>query len=146
MNFLDRRELDPLLLGSPLRTTPVAVAISAGLFASIAVVAAVLLAFLGSLRNDVATEVGVAVTAAEYDDIVHDRMFATRRIDRLHHALSAALINAQNELAFRKRRVRDEGRDPEHDRLVAAWREEIRVRTRARSAFACLATIPSNVR
>jgi hypothetical protein len=39
---------------------------------------------------------------------------------------SAALVNAQNELAFRKRRVRDDGKDPERDRLVAGWREEIR--------------------
>jgi len=36
-------------------------------------------------------------------------------------------VNAQNELAFRKRRARDEGRNPEGDRLVAAWREEIRL-------------------
>lgn len=72
-------------------------------------------------------EVGVAVSPAEYEQILHDRMFRTRRIDRLHRALSAAIVNAQNELAFRKRRARDEGRDPEHDRLVAAWREEIRL-------------------
>jgi hypothetical protein len=35
-------------------------------------------------------------------------------------------VNAQHELAFRKRRVRDEGNDPEDDRLAAGWREEIR--------------------
>jgi len=35
-------------------------------------------------------------------------------------------VNAQNELAFRKRRVRDAGRDPEGDRLVQRWRGEIR--------------------
>jgi hypothetical protein len=35
-------------------------------------------------------------------------------------------VNAQHELAFRKRRVRDEDHDPERDRLVAGWREEIR--------------------
>ena len=39
---------------------------------------------------------------------------------------SAALVNAQHELAFRKRRVRDEGGDPEQDSLVAGWREDIR--------------------
>jgi len=39
--------------------------------------------------------------------------------------VSAALVNAQHELAFRKRRVRDAGENPEHDRLIAGWREEI---------------------
>jgi hypothetical protein len=40
--------------------------------------------------------------------------------------MSAALVNAQHELAFRKRRVHDEGGDPELDSLVAGWRENIR--------------------
>ena len=35
-------------------------------------------------------------------------------------------MNAQHELAFRKRRVRDEGKDPERDPLASEWREEIR--------------------
>jgi hypothetical protein len=39
--------------------------------------------------------------------------------------VSAALVNAQHELAFRKRHVRDAGENPEHDRLIAGWREEI---------------------
>ena len=37
----------------------------------------------------------------------------------------AALVNAQHELTFRKRRVRDEGKDTELDRLVAGWGNEI---------------------
>jgi hypothetical protein len=53
-------------------------------------------------------------------------MLRTRRIDHLHKGASAALVNAQHELAFRKRRVRDEGGDPEQDSLVAGWREDIR--------------------
>jgi len=58
-------------------------------------------------------------------------MFRTRRIDRLRKRESAALVNAQHELAFRKRRVRDERNDPERDPLVAGWRTEIeRLRTR----------------
>jgi chromosome condensin MukBEF MukE localization factor len=39
---------------------------------------------------------------------------------------SSALVNAQHELAFRKRRVRDEGRDPDRDHLANQWRAEIR--------------------
>jgi hypothetical protein len=34
-------------------------------------------------------------------------------------------VNAQNELAFRRRRLRDRGFDPEQDPVVARWREEI---------------------
>jgi hypothetical protein len=39
-------------------------------------------------------------------------------------------VTAQHELAFRKRRVRDQGADPDRDRLVGGWRAEIaRLRT-----------------
>ena len=38
---------------------------------------------------------------------------------------SAALVNAQYELAFRKRAVRLDGDDVEADPLVAGWRREI---------------------
>jgi hypothetical protein len=54
------------------------------------------------------------------------RRVFTRRIDAMHPRASSALVNAQHELAFRKRRVRDEGGDPERDGLVAAWRDDIR--------------------
>ena len=78
------------------------------------------------IREELAEEIGRAVSAGEYQEIVDDRMFRTRRIDRMHRRASAALVNAQNELAFRKRRVRDEGKDPERDGLTAGWRDEIR--------------------
>jgi RsiW-degrading membrane proteinase PrsW (M82 family) len=79
------------------------------------------------IREELAGEVGRCVSRDEYAGIVADRAFRTRRIDALHPAVSAALVNAQHELAFRKRRARDEGRDPESDPLVRAWREEIRM-------------------
>jgi protease PrsW len=79
------------------------------------------------IREELANEIGRAVSRAEYGDIVNDRAFRTRRIDALHPAVSAALVNAQHELAFRKRRARDEGRDPDADPLVLAWRDEIRM-------------------
>ena len=75
--------------------------------------------------EELAEEIGGAVSQGEYQKIVNDRIFRTRRIDRMHPRASAALVNAQNELAFRKRRVRDEGKDPELDSLVAGWRNEI---------------------
>jgi len=34
-------------------------------------------------------------------------------------------VNAQHELAFRKRRVRHEGRDPDRDSIAVGWRVEI---------------------
>jgi RsiW-degrading membrane proteinase PrsW (M82 family) len=77
------------------------------------------------IREELAEEVGREVSRDEYQRIAADRMFRTRRIDRLHPRESAALVNAQHELAFRKRRVRDAGGDPERDPLVAGWRAEI---------------------
>src|SRR5688572_12305092 len=79
------------------------------------------------IREELAEEVGRCVSSTEYDAIARDRVFRTRRIDQLHPRLSAALVNAQHELAFRKRRARDEGRDPDADPLVRAWRDEIRL-------------------
>ena len=78
------------------------------------------------IREELANEVGRSVTPEEYQAIASDRMLRTRRVDRKHQQASAALVNAQNELAFRKRRVRNEGGDPERDSLVAGWREDIR--------------------
>ena len=78
------------------------------------------------IREELANEIGRSVTPEEYRTIVDDRMLRTRRIDRTRPQMSAALVNAQHELAFRKRRVHDEGGDPEPDSLVAGWREDIR--------------------
>jgi hypothetical protein len=78
------------------------------------------------IREELAEEVGRTVSGGEYKEIVADRMFRTRRIDRMRPRRSAALVNAQHELAFRKRRVRRQGKDPERDRLATALRAEIR--------------------
>jgi RsiW-degrading membrane proteinase PrsW (M82 family) len=77
------------------------------------------------IREELAGEVGRALSAGEYAEIVADRVLRTRRIDPLRPRTSAALVNAQHELAFRKRRARHEGRDPDRDSLALAWREEI---------------------
>ena len=79
----------------------------------------------GVIREELAGEVGGAVSAGEYAEIVADRVLRTRRIDPLRPRASAALVYAQHELAFRKRRVRHEGRDPDRDGLAVAWRDEI---------------------
>jgi hypothetical protein len=88
------------------------------------------------IREELADEIGQTVTLDEYRAIVDDHMLRTRRMDRTHPRTSAALVNAQNELAFRKRRVKEEGGDPELDELVAGWREDIR---RLRSGIVSLA-------
>lgn len=77
------------------------------------------------IREELADEVDPIVSRREYGEIVADRMFRTRRIDRIHPRHSAAIVEAQHELAFRKRRVKDEGASPDRDRLVRAWRAEI---------------------
>ena len=77
------------------------------------------------IREELAGEVGRTVTGGEYQDVLRDRMLRTRRIDAARPNKSAALVNAQHELAFRKRRVREEGNDPERDPLVAGWRKDI---------------------
>ena len=87
------------------------------------------------IREELAGEVGRAVSPGEYQEIVRDRMLRSHRINGMQRRASAALVNAQHELAFRKRRVRQEGKDPEGDRLANAWQEEIRrLRTTAQRA------------
>jgi RsiW-degrading membrane proteinase PrsW (M82 family) len=77
------------------------------------------------IREELASEVGRSVSPREYQAILDDRILRTRRIDGLHPMHSAALVNAQHELAFRKRRVRDRGENPDQDRLVIGWRRDI---------------------
>jgi RsiW-degrading membrane proteinase PrsW (M82 family) len=77
------------------------------------------------IEEQLADEVGGAVTREEYAAIRRDGIFRTRRIDSFDRRRSAALVNAQHELAFRKRYVRAKGGNPEADSLVAGWRQEI---------------------
>jgi hypothetical protein len=78
------------------------------------------------IREELGSEIGRAVTTSEYEEIVRDRILRTRRVGGMQRRASAALVNAQNELAFRKHRVREDGDDPERDQLADRWREEIR--------------------
>jgi protease PrsW len=78
------------------------------------------------IREELGSEIGRAVTPAEYEEIVRDRILRTRRVRGMQRRASAALVNAQNELAFRKRRARENGEDPERDHVVNRWREEVR--------------------
>jgi RsiW-degrading membrane proteinase PrsW (M82 family) len=75
--------------------------------------------------EELADEVGQCVTPAEYAAMQADRVYRTRRIDGSRRDVSAALVNTQNEVAFRKRRLRDRGFDPAADPVVAALRTQI---------------------
>jgi hypothetical protein len=77
------------------------------------------------IRTELAGEVPQTVSPQEYAQVLHDRLLRTRRIDGLHRRRSAALVNAQNELAFRKHRVRARGKKPDADSLVLAWRAKV---------------------
>ena len=78
------------------------------------------------IRQELADEATDLVTPGEYVQIRNDGRFQTRRLAGPDRRLSAALVNAQHELAFRKSAVRRRGGDPDADPLVAGWRNEIR--------------------
>jgi RsiW-degrading membrane proteinase PrsW (M82 family) len=78
------------------------------------------------IREELHAEVGDAVSRSEYDDIVNDMALRTRRMDRMDPRIAAALVNAQNELAFRKRQLRDAGMDPASDGIAEQLRAQIR--------------------
>lgn len=78
------------------------------------------------IRGELGGEREPYVLAGECAAIARDGLLQTRRIDTLNRRDSKALVRLQHELAFCKRRVRDRGRDPEADPLVARWRQEIR--------------------
>ena len=77
------------------------------------------------IREELADEVGRSLTPGEFEAVDQDRTFRTRRIDARNREASTALVIAQNELAFRKRRLKDRGFNPEGDPVVARHRAEI---------------------
>jgi protease PrsW len=78
------------------------------------------------IREELSTEPGDVVSAPEYHDVVHDTALRTRRMDRMDPRIAAALVNAQNELAFRKRWLREAGKDSASDPVAVHLREQIR--------------------
>jgi RsiW-degrading membrane proteinase PrsW (M82 family) len=74
------------------------------------------------IREELGEEIGGAVSAEEYRDILNDRALYTQR---QQHA-SPDIVNAQNELAFRKRELKEAGLDPRYDPAVERWRERLR--------------------
>jgi protease PrsW len=77
------------------------------------------------IRIYLKSEVGLSVTPEEYALIVSDQLLHTRRLPNNCRNNEKAIINAQNELAFRKWHLSREEKDPEKDLLVLAWRQDI---------------------
>lgn len=77
------------------------------------------------IREQLADEQEPVITPEEYEAVKRDRIFRTRRIPEYDRRTSAAIVKAQDELAFRKWRVQHQGQDVGTDTLVASWREEL---------------------
>ena len=78
------------------------------------------------IREELNAEVGNAVSESEYGDIIRDSALRTHRMDRIDPKTAAALVAAQNELAFRKHWLREAGKDHESDAIATRLRDQIR--------------------
>ncbi len=87
------------------------------------------------IQSELADEIGTVVTTEEYEAIQGDRLFRTRRILGHSRRASAAMVKAQDELAFRKWRVKQLGQSIETDPLVLSWRDQL-MRLRGSEALA----------
>jgi RsiW-degrading membrane proteinase PrsW (M82 family) len=83
------------------------------------------------IRKELGEEIGRSITQEEYELLERESLFGLRTVPGFSRSVARAIVNAQNELAFRKWRVKYEGGDPELDHLVHAWRGDIaRLRTK----------------
>lgn len=83
------------------------------------------------IRSELAEEVGVSLTPDEYGLIDNESDWGFRPVPGFIGAAGRRIANAQNELAFRKWRVRHEGGNPDADPVVLAWRKDIAALRRA---------------
>ncbi|MBL1173589.1 PrsW family intramembrane metalloprotease [Pantanalinema sp. GBBB05] len=77
------------------------------------------------IREQLADEQEPVITPSEYEAVKGDRIFRTRRIPGYDRRISTAIVRAQDELAFRKWRVQQQGQDVNTDALVGSWRAEL---------------------
>jgi hypothetical protein len=77
------------------------------------------------IREELSGEVGGAVSAGEYEHIVADPGMRTIRLEQLPKHIAPELVDLQNQLAFRKRRLKNEGLDTANDPVAVALRERI---------------------
>lgn len=77
------------------------------------------------IRKELKDEIGRSITPEEYELLKKESLFGLRTVPGFTRPVARAVVNAQNELAFRKWRVKHEGNDPELDDLVHDWRADI---------------------
>jgi RsiW-degrading membrane proteinase PrsW (M82 family) len=77
------------------------------------------------IRKELGDEIGRSITTEEYELLKKESLFGLRTVPGFTWPVARAVVNAQNELAFRKWRVKHEGNDPELDDLVHDWRADI---------------------
>jgi len=88
-----------------------------------------------TIRKYLFGEVGVSVTPDEYVQIELDAPFQGRMVPGYPKKIAAAILDAQDELAFRKWHVEKDGGDAEQDEVVQAWRAHIaQLRTRGQTS------------
>lgn len=77
------------------------------------------------IREELASEGEPVITKEEYEAVKGDRIFKTRRVQNIDRRTSVAIVQAQNELAIRKWRVKQKGHAVETDSIVLSWRNEL---------------------
>ena len=77
------------------------------------------------IRKQLVGEVNTAVTPLEYALIAADAPFKVRDVPGYSPATAHAIMHAQNELAYRKWQIEQEGGEVEKDELVQAWRAQV---------------------
>jgi hypothetical protein len=78
-----------------------------------------------TVRQSLFGEVNISVTPDEYAQVEKDVPFRGRSLRGYPSKVGRAIVDAQNELAFRKWHVEEDGGKPEEDELVLAWRARI---------------------
>ena len=78
-----------------------------------------------TIRKALFNEVNTSVTPDEYVLIEEDAPFKGRRVPGYPAKIAHGIMHAQNELAYRKWRIEEEGGSVEADELVQAWRARI---------------------
>jgi protease PrsW len=78
-----------------------------------------------TIRQQLFTEVNVSVTPDEYVLVEQDAPFRGRTVPGYPRKIAHAIVDAQNELAYRKWHVEEDGGQVDQDELVQAWRARI---------------------
>ncbi|MCL4488830.1 MAG: PrsW family intramembrane metalloprotease [Chloroflexi bacterium] len=78
-----------------------------------------------TIRKSLFGEVNISVTPDEYAGIEKDAPFKGRSIQGYRPKVGREIVRAQNELAFRKWHVEEDGGKPDEDEVVLAWRARI---------------------